>query len=115
MLQSHNSTGARATCWADLRAAVELLLSTSQERILERIVGTRQMDVRHEIAKQVEALPEEMQEQVLRFVASLAGSVPKGERGAALRQFSSSLDAVSAGEMAQTIEEGCERVDAGEW
>ena len=73
------------------------------------------MDVRHEIARQVEALPPEMQEQVLRFVASLAGSVPKGERGATLRQFSFSLAAVSAREMAQAIEEGCERVDAGEW
>ena len=36
------------------------------------------MDVRHEIAKQVEALPPEMQEQVLQFVTSLAGSAPKG-------------------------------------
>ena len=35
--------------------------------------GTRQMDVRHEIAKQVEALPPEMQERVLRFATSLAG------------------------------------------
>lgn len=73
------------------------------------------MDVRHEIAKQVEALPPEMQERVLRFVASLAGSAPKGECGAALRQFASSLDATSARQMAQAIEEGCERVDAGEW
>jgi hypothetical protein len=73
------------------------------------------MDVRHEIAKQVEALPPEMQEQVLRFVTSLSGSAPKGERGATLRQFASSLDSVSAREMVQAIEEGCERVDAGEW
>jgi hypothetical protein len=73
------------------------------------------MDVRHEIAKQVDALPPEMQERVLRFVASLAGSAPKGERGAALRQFGSSLDAASAREMKRAIEDGCERVDAGEW
>lgn len=56
-----------------------------------------------------------MQQQVLRFVASLAGSAPKGEHGAALRQFSASLDAVSARQMTQAIEEECERVDAGEW
>jgi len=49
------------------------------------------MDVRHEIEKRVEALPPEMQEQVLRFVTSLAGSAPRGEPGVALRQFSSSL------------------------
>ena len=73
------------------------------------------MDVRREIAKQVEALPPEMQERVLRFVTSLAGSAPKGEQGAALRQFASSLDAVSARQVTQAIEEGCERADAGEW
>jgi len=73
------------------------------------------MDVRHEIAKQVEALPPEMQERVLRFVASLAGSAPMGEHGAVLRQFASSLETVSARQMTQAIEEGCERVDAGEW
>jgi hypothetical protein len=57
-----------------------------------------------------------MQEQVLRFVASLAGSAAlTGERGACLRQFSSSLDTVSAQQMIQAIEEECEQVDAGQW
>jgi hypothetical protein len=73
------------------------------------------MDVTQEIAKRVEKLPPDMQQQVLRFVASLAASAPTGENGAALRQFSSSLDAVSAQQMTQAIEEECERVDAGEW
>lgn len=90
------------------------VLGASRECILEER-GAPQMDIRHEIAKQVEALPPEMQERVLQFVASLAGTAPKGERGAALRQFSYSLDAVSARQMAQAIEEGCEGVDAGEW
>jgi len=73
------------------------------------------MDVRQEIAKQVEKLPPEMQEQVLRFVASLPASAPAGENGARLRQFSASLDSVSAQQMIQAIDEECERVDAGEW
>ena len=78
------------------------------------------MDVRQEIAKQVERLPQDQQEQVLRFVASLSASSPPrsspvGESGASLRQFSSSIDSVSAGQMIQAIEEECERVDAGEW
>jgi hypothetical protein len=77
--------------------------------------GTREMDVRQEIAKQVEKLPPEMQEQVLRFVASLPASAPAGENGARLRQFSASLDSVSAQQMIQAIDEECERVDAGEW
>ena len=73
------------------------------------------MDVRQEIAKRVEKLPPDMQEQVLRFVASLSTSTPAGENGARLRQFSSSLDSVSARQMIQAIEEECEQVDAGEW
>ena len=73
------------------------------------------MDVGQEIARQVEKLPPDMQEQVLRFVASLSASAPVGEKGARLRQFSSSLDSVSAQQMSQAIEEECEQVDAGEW
>ena len=73
------------------------------------------MDFRQEIAKQVEKLPPDTQEQVLRFAASLSASAPAGEQGARLRQFSSSLDSVSARQMIQAIEEGCEKVDAGEW
>ena len=73
------------------------------------------MDVRQEIAKQVEKLPPDMQEQVLRFVASLSPSAPVGENGARLRQFSSSLDTTSARQMIQAFDEECERVDASEW
>jgi hypothetical protein len=72
------------------------------------------MDVRQEIARQVETLPPNMQEMVLRFVTSLSASAPAGENGARLRQFSSSLDPVSARQMTQAIDEECERVDAGE-
>jgi hypothetical protein len=78
------------------------------------------MNVRQEIAKQVERLPQHLQEQVLRFVASLSASSPTtsslaGETGASLRKFSSSLDSLSARQMTEAIEEECERVDAGEW
>lgn len=73
------------------------------------------MDVRREIAKQVETLPPEMQEAVLRFVTSLSAAAPVGEDGARLRQFSASLDPVSARQMTRAIDEECERIDAGEW
>ena len=73
------------------------------------------MDFREELVARVEKLPPEMQEQVLRFVASLAAPGPTGEGGAILRHFSGSLDRVSAQEIAQAIEEHCERVDVGEW
>jgi len=49
------------------------------------------MDFEREIAKKVEKLPPDMQEKVLRFVTSLSVSGLTGEKGAALRQFSSSL------------------------
>jgi hypothetical protein len=52
---------------------------------------------------------------VLQFVASLTDSPQKGERGAALRPFSSSLDPAAARQMAQAIEDECERVDANDW
>ena len=73
------------------------------------------MDVRQEIAKRVETLPADLQERVLWFVASLTASTPAGENGLTLRQFSSSLDSISAREMIRAIEEDCERVDASEW
>ena len=72
------------------------------------------MDVSREIAKHLEELPPDLQERVLRFVASLSPAAPVGENGATLRQFSASLDSLSAREMIQAIEEECERVDAGD-
>jgi hypothetical protein len=73
------------------------------------------MSVSEEIAKRLEALPPAAQEQVLRFVASLADSCPAGKSGSSLRKLASSLDPVSAREMKQAIKEGCEQIDAGEW
>jgi hypothetical protein len=73
------------------------------------------MDVRQEIAKQVETLPPDMQEAVLRFATLLSAPAPVGENGARLRQFSACLDPESARQMIQAIDEECGCVDAGEW
>lgn len=73
------------------------------------------MDFKREIARKVDNLPPDLQEQVLRFVASLNPSALAGENGATLRQFSSSRDSLSAQQMIQAIEEECERVETGEW
>jgi hypothetical protein len=73
------------------------------------------MDVRQEIARKVDNLPPDLQARVLGFVASLSTSAPVGENGANLRQFSSSLDSLSARQMTQAIEEECESVEAGDW
>jgi hypothetical protein len=52
---------------------------------------------------------------VLRFVVSLTGAVPIGEKGADLLQFSGSLDSTSAREMTEAIERECEQVDTSQW
>jgi hypothetical protein len=72
------------------------------------------MDIRQEIAKQVEQLPPALQEQVLRFVTSLTAT-PTGEKGSALLRFSNSLDPISAQQMREAIEKECEQVDPGQW
>ncbi len=66
-------------------------------------------------SEKVNDLPPDLKTQVLRFVAVLATSATVGEHGSTLRQYSSSLDALSARQMIPAIEEDCERVEAGEW
>ena len=73
------------------------------------------MDIRDQIVSRVDKLPNEMKEQVLRFLTRLTGSASNGENGLGLRSFAGSLDPVSAKEMTRAIEEDCERVDAAEW
>ncbi len=73
------------------------------------------MSVPEEIAKRLEALPPERQERVLRDVVSLSESLPPGTKGSDLRKLAFTLDPVSAREMREAIEEGCERIDPNEW
>ena len=73
------------------------------------------MDIRQEIANRIDKLPPEIQEEVLRFVASLGPAGLQGERGAVLRQFAGTLDHTSAQQMIQAIADECERVDASTW
>ncbi|MBL8292048.1 MAG: hypothetical protein JNN08_09435 [Bryobacterales bacterium] len=74
------------------------------------------MDVRDEIGARLDKLPPEVQEQVLRYVTSLAASPALvGEKGTTLRRFASFIDTDSVREMAQAIEEDCERIDAAQW
>jgi hypothetical protein len=73
------------------------------------------MDVRDEIARQLDKLPAAMQEQVLRFAASLSATTPVGESGADLIRFAGTLDTESARQMREAIEEGCERIEPADW
>ena len=72
------------------------------------------MDLRDEIARQVDKLPADEQDQVLRFVTALAAA-SQNVSGARLARFAFTLDPESAQQITQAIEEGCERVDANEW
>lgn len=73
------------------------------------------MDIRQEIANQLDQLAPAQQELVLSFVASLRADALTGENGSALRQFSGSLDSVSARQMSAAIEKECEHVDSSQW
>jgi len=73
------------------------------------------VDIKAEIVARIDNLPPELQEQVLRFMDSLAAPVPKGKAGTELRSFAGSIDSVSSSEMACAIEEECEQVNASEW
>jgi hypothetical protein len=78
-------------------------------------VRDRRVDIRQEIAEHIEKLPPDRQQEVLRFVASLSASLPVGEPGALLRQYSSSLDPISVEQMRQAILEECEGVEPSDW
>lgn len=69
------------------------------------------MDMRQEIAKQVERLSPSMQTEVLRFVSALTASRPVGEKGSNLLAYSGLLDVDLAREMSATIERSWERVE----
>ena len=73
------------------------------------------MDIQREIARKVEQLPPSMQEEVLRFVTSLNATSALGEKGSDLRQFSNSIDALSAQQMRDAIERECEQIDSSQW
>ena len=59
-------------------------------------------------------LEPEQQERLVAFAHALA-SPPQGIPGAAYRRFAGVISADEAAQIAQAIDEGCERVDADEW
>jgi hypothetical protein len=74
----------------------------------------RNLKIKEELLASLEDLPEERQLQVLSFARSL-NAVPRGVPGKDLLRFAGALDDQSAREITDAIEEGCERVDLGEW
>lgn len=70
--------------------------------------------LREELLQQVALLPEEEQRRVLAFVKGLVPTVG-GVSGKDLLKFSGAIGQADLRVMAKAIEEGCERIDRGEW
>ena len=68
-----------------------------------------------EVREQLSHLPLEQQRQVLEFARALVAARVHGVPGQALLRFAGTIDSEDLAAMAQTIEEGCERVQPDEW
>jgi len=66
------------------------------------------------VVEQLEALPYELQRQVLQFTRALAISAPHGVPGRQLLRFAGAIPLTDLQIMKQAIEQGCEQVDVNE-
>ena len=71
--------------------------------------------IRDQLLSRMERLPLELQRRVLVFADSLARTEPIGASGEVLLSLAGTLDADSARQMIDAIEEGCEKVDENGW
>ncbi len=72
-------------------------------------------DVKDRIMRDLDRLSPEQQRRAAELVGGLVSSLPQGASVEDLLKVAGTLDAESAREMMQAIEEGCERVDPDEW
>jgi hypothetical protein len=80
------------------------------------------MEVKHvtrsmtnEVIEHFEALPANLQEQVLSLVRVLDTSLRRGVSGSQLAQFAGTIPVDDLQMMSLAIEQGCEQVDLDEW
>jgi hypothetical protein len=71
--------------------------------------------LRDQILSDLERLSPQQQVRAAQLVHGLVAERPRGVPGHDLLRFVGTLDAQSAREMREAIEEGCERVDPDEW
>lgn len=67
------------------------------------------------VIEKLRDLPQELQWRVLEFTRALAVSTPPGIPGQQLLSFAGAISVEDAQRMRETIELGCEQVDANEW
>jgi hypothetical protein len=72
-------------------------------------------NIETKVLKQLHALPEDLQRQVLEYVRSLRVAAPRGVAGNELLPFAGTIPQDDLAMMRQAIGEACERVDANEW
>jgi len=72
------------------------------------------VSVVEQVVKQLKTLPQELQWRVLEFTRALAVS-PHGVSGMKLLRFAGTVPMNDIRIMRETIEQGCEQVDANEW
>lgn len=68
-----------------------------------------------EIVRELEDLPNNLQQDVLDYVRQLSSAKPRGVPGRELLQFAGTITKGDAEAMREAIEAGCEQVDADEW
>ncbi|MCC6455564.1 MAG: hypothetical protein IT328_11510 [Caldilineaceae bacterium] len=68
-----------------------------------------------EVVKHLEALPPDLQQQVLSLVRSLDSTLEQGVPGSHLLQFAGTIPSSELDAMSKAIEQGCEQVDLDEW
>ena len=71
--------------------------------------------IEDDILEEIHKLQKTEQERVLEFARSLVKVEPRGVPGKHLLRFVGTINKDDLEEMAQSIEEDCERVDHSEW
>jgi len=68
--------------------------------------------IKDDLIAQIEKLPAELQRRLLDFLRTL---IPLGVEGKSLLRFEGAIPAHDLNLMSKAIEEGCEKIDIGEW
>ena len=68
--------------------------------------------IKDNLIAQIDKLPYDLQLQVLDYAKSL---MPKGVKGNSLLRFEGAIAGDDLKRISDAIEEGCERIDIGEW
>ena len=83
-------------------------MATEQEVDVENAIVEK-------LIKQMNALPSNLQQQVLDYVQALRASTHLGVSGSQLLRFAGAIPSEEIDRLRQAIEEGCEQVEPYEW